>query len=744
MRTSRSGDATRSQPSAPLDPSSPAALSSHQAQMLYFLRIAFRLGPMFVLFYGGSALLLWRADLALMAGALTAAGALVLGIQRLVLKGRLHAAALFAGYTVLGLAGFFGVILPALYPSYLTLCLVGVACVLPYARGGALKLYLFAVLATMVAVVLAASLDSSPAPFSEALMNGLLLVSITAPGILICLLLWQYSSQLRRQLEYIQQSEQRFRSLAEASSQAVWISRPACNPLEQSADQQSLIGKGRGPLQGGPKIWLQAVHPGDKEKLLAAWNQALADRAPYECEFRLVHPDGPPTTLLARSVPVLDASGQVREWISACADITERKAAEDVLRFLSESGTLLASSLDLDTTLQSVSQLAVPQLADWCMVDLLGEAGEWQLALMHGDAGAEPAAHALQEHQGGASAPAHLCSEGLKPRTFTLLGEGPPPGMDPRRVVLLRALGAVSLLEAPLVARGQLLGVLTLGRASRSHLFTQQDVILAEMLARRVAVAIDNAQLFQQAQRAIRLRDDFLAIASHELRTPLTPLQLKLQALRRRTAELSRSPEAATWIEQQLAVIERQTGRLARLIREMLDMSRLERGRLRLELEPVDLAALVREVVERGEETGEMVRSKAQVRLTLPEEVIGQWDRSRMKQVVASLLSNAFKYGQDRPIDVEVRREGVLARLVVRDRGMGIAPEDQERIFGRFERAVSVHHFGGFGLGLHLARQAVEAMGGTIHLESKPGEGSVFTVLLPLAAPSERSPPAGV
>jgi len=106
-----------------------------------------------------------------------------------------------------------------------------------------------------------------------------------------------------------------------------------------------------------------------------------------------------------------------------------------------------------------------------------------------------------------------------------------------------------------------------------------------------------------------------------------------------------------------------------------------------------------------------------------------------VKQVVANLLSNALKYGQDRPYDMEVRREGALARLVVRDWGMGIAPEDQARVFRRFGRAVSVHHFGGFGLGLHLSRQAVEAMGGTIHLESNPGEGSVFTVLLPLAGP---------
>jgi PAS domain S-box-containing protein len=713
--------------------------------MLYFLNIAFYMGPLFIVFYGVSALVLWRIDLALMAGALVAAGLLpILKIRRMALKGRLDAAALAAGYTVLVLAGLFVFFVPDLYASYLTLCLLGVACVLPHARGGALKLYLVAVLATMVLVVVVASLSVAPAPFSEALMNGLLLVSITSPGALVCLLLWQYSSRLRQQLEHIQQNEQRFRALAEASSQAVWISRPERNPLESSADQQWLIGTSSEPLQGSPRTWLETIHPGDREKLRAAWERALAGRASYECEFRLLRPDGSSTPMRARSVPVLDASGQVRERISACTDITEQKAAEDVLRFLSEAGTFLASSLDLGTTLQSVGQLAIPRLGDWCLLDLLDEAGQWQLAaLLHDDAEADAAGRALQEHKGGASAPAGLFSERLEPRTLTLSGEDTPPGMDPRRAALLRTLGAVSLLLAPLVARGQPMGVLTLGRGSRSPPFTRQDLILAEMLARRVAVAIDNAQLFQQSQSAIRVRDEFLAIASHELRTPLTPLQLKLHALRQRVRELSRSPEAATWLEQQLAVIGRQAGRLMRLINELLDISRLEEGRMEVKLEPVDLSVAVREVVARGEEMGEVGRSKSQVRLALQEEVIGQWDRLRVKQVVANLLSNALKYGQDRPIDLEVQREGALARLVVRDRGMGIAPEDQARVFGRFGRAVSIHHFGGFGLGLHISRQAVEAMGGTIHLESTPGEGSVFTVLLPLAGPREASAPTG-
>lgn len=725
--------------SAPVDCPSPTRSDPSQEQLLYFVRIALLLGPPFMVFYGVSALLLRRLDFALMAGILVSVGLVTfLGARQLTLSGRLQAAALTSGYAVLAMASLFALILPTLYASYLVLCLLGVAIVLPYARGRPLLLYFFMVVAVMVLVVLIALLAPPTPPFPKALVGGLLFASITAPGGLICLLLWQYSTRMRQQLEHIQQSEQRFRSLAEATSQAVWITPPEQDPLERAAGQQSLTEERWGWFQGEALSWLKAIHPDDRANLLAAWRRALASREPYVCEFRLVHPTGSETPMLARSVPVLEASGQVGEWISACTDITERKAAEDALRFLIHAGTQLAASLEFGTTLQSAGQLAIARLSDWCLIDLLDEGGRWQLAsLIHADSGTESASRALLEQQGGAGLPGASAPQQFGSRALTLSAGEAPPGMEPRRVALLRALGPGSLLQVPLVARGRPSGVLTLGRTFRSAPFNAQDAILVEELARRVAVALDNARLFQKSQEAIRARDDFLSIASHELRTPLTPLQIKLQLLHRRVGELSRSPEAAAWLEQNLAVIERQIRRLVRLIDEMLDISRLEEGRLRLELEPVELAALVREVVASSEAAGEVARSKGEVRLSLPEETIGRWDRLRMEQVIGNLLSNALKYGQGRPIEVEVRREALQARLVVRDQGLGITPEDQERVFGRFERAVSVRHFGGFGLGLYIARQAVEAMGGTIRLDSKPGEGSTFTVLLPLVGPAE-------
>jgi signal transduction histidine kinase len=175
----------------------------------------------------------------------------------------------------------------------------------------------------------------------------------------------------------------------------------------------------------------------------------------------------------------------------------------------------------------------------------------------------------------------------------------------------------------------------------------------------------------------------------------------------------------------------RASQRLGLLIDDLLDVSRISSGRLSLQREEVDLAALTREVTARMSE--ELARAGNEVRLFSDGPVTGQWDRLRLEQVLVNLLSNAAKYGAGRPVQVTVDVQGPVARLAVRDQGIGVAPEEQERIFERFERSASVQHFKGLGLGLWITRRIVEAHGGCIRLESKPGEGSTFTVELPLS-----------
>lgn len=235
--------------------------------------------------------------------------------------------------------------------------------------------------------------------------------------------------------------------------------------------------------------------------------------------------------------------------------------------------------------------------------------------------------------------------------------------------------------------------------------------------------------------QTIRLRDDFLSVASHELKTPLTPLQLQIEDLSRRAPALAKDASSAELLRRRAQMMRKQIDRLQRLIGGLLDLSRLGEGRMPVELEEVDAGAIARQVV-RGF-ADQIAQSGSEVRVAVEPGLMGLWDPLRIEQILNNLLSNALKYGQGTPIDLILRREGEHAVFEVRDQGLGIAPEHQERIFGRFERAVSVRHCGGLGLGLFTARQIAEAHLGTITLESQPGEGARFVVRLPLGPDPE-------
>ncbi|MDY7225137.1 PAS domain-containing sensor histidine kinase [Hyalangium rubrum] len=237
-------------------------------------------------------------------------------------------------------------------------------------------------------------------------------------------------------------------------------------------------------------------------------------------------------------------------------------------------------------------------------------------------------------------------------------------------------------------------------------------------------------QMQAQLQAAVRLRDEFLTVASHELKTPLTPLQMRLHALMRdSTAELS-SEELRERVRKAAESSSAQVRKLVELINDLLDVGRLTEGRLSLSLEPLDLAAVVREVARRFEPQAR--RAQCPLIVQAPEAVVGAWDSSRLEQVVANLLSNAIKYGPGRPVVMRVERREGRALLSVVDEGIGIAPEKLGRVFEKFERAVSPLNYGGLGLGLYISRQIVLALGGTIQVESQPGRGSTFTIELPL------------
>jgi len=285
----------------------------------------------------------------------------------------------------------------------------------------------------------------------------------------------------------------------------------------------------------------------------------------------------------------------------------------------------------------------------------------------------------------------------------------------------------------PLIIREEIRAAMTLALAESGGHYDEEDLAHAMDLASRCAMAMENAELFQQAQDAIGLRDDFLSIASHELRTPLATIQLLLQSIEHAAKKID-SGELVSKLKRAL----QQVDRLAELVNKLLDVTRIGAGKLELDLERFDAVPVVQEIVDRFADAARTALSALQLRH--PEQLICRADRLRLDQVLTNLLSNAIKFGAGKPIDVILQGGPSQLQLTVRDRGIGVPAAHLARIFDRFERAVSSRQYGGLGLGLYIARRIVEAHGGTIRVESAPGAGAAFTVNLPLDAAGTGGP----
>jgi signal transduction histidine kinase len=305
-----------------------------------------------------------------------------------------------------------------------------------------------------------------------------------------------------------------------------------------------------------------------------------------------------------------------------------------------------------------------------------------------------------------------------------------------------------------LVTRGYSLGAVDyIIKPIHPHILRSKVAVFVELFRKTARVQQQAAQLTRlneelearvatrtvELQRAVRIRDDFLAMAGHELRTPLTSLHGAIETLLRASRQGRFGTPTPDRVQRMLNVIEKQDERLLHLVNNLLDVSRLSEGRLELELEEVDLSALVHDVVECFRE--EIARAQCRLEIHAQDHFVGWWDRSRLDQVVTNLLTNALKYGAGSEVTICVSADATSARLAVADRGIGIAPEHTERIFGRFERAVASNEYSGVGLGLSIARGIVEALGGTLGVVSEPGGGATFTVELPLRARALPAPP---
>jgi signal transduction histidine kinase len=480
-----------------------------------------------------------------------------------------------------------------------------------------------------------------------------------------------------------------------------------------------------------------ACHPDGRRYTPDEWPPArtAATGEPVEGEeIEILRGDGSRAVIRVCSTPVHDESGRVVAAVATIQDVTEQRSVERSRRFLTEASAELVSSLSYGTTLRNVARLAVPELADWCAVDILGESGRVdRVAVEYGPVAPDEVATALAQR-----CPRDVDASGGVARVLRtgepeLASDQHPPGLeqlaaDGEHLALFRRLGARSIMIVPMVARGKTIGALTFLSARKDHVYGEADLELARELGSRAALAIDNARLYHETQAASRAKSDFLAVMSHELRTPLTAIIGYAELL-----ELG-IPEPVTDSQrEQIERIEVSARHLQELIEEILAVASLEAGEAKIRRERLPVA----ELLHRAEVIIRPMAMAKQLRLEIvgpDEEVEVETDPEKLLQVLLNLLSNAVKFTEEGSIRLAARAAAGHLELAVGDTGIGVASRDHDRIFEPFWQVdqPTTRRAGGTGLGLTISRRLVDLLSGEIRVESEPGRGSTFRVRVPL------------
>ncbi|HKT78899.1 MAG TPA: ATP-binding protein [Vicinamibacterales bacterium] len=403
--------------------------------------------------------------------------------------------------------------------------------------------------------------------------------------------------------------------------------------------------------------------------------------------------------------------------------------------FLAEAAAVLAKSLDYHVTLKRVVDLAVPQIADWCAVDLVGEGGAVErLAVAHINPEKVEMARRIRdrfpERADSRYTPQYVINTGKPAMAERITEEGlARVARNPEHFEAIRELGLCSFMCVPLLARGRTFGAMTFVSGSSGRHYNASDLQFACDIASRAALAVDNARAYEEARRASQLKDEFLATLSHELRTPLNAILGYARMLR---SGLLDGAKQARGIE----ILERNAASLTQIVEDVLDVSRIISGKLTLHTQPLDLASILAQGVATVQPAADAkgVRIHADID---PDAAQIMGDPDRLQQVIWNLLSNAVKFTPSgERIWVRLERASGQVEIAVIDTGVGISPAFLPHVFERFRQAdsrISRQH-GGLGLGLAISRHIVEMHGGTIEAHSDgPDKGSTFVVRLPSA-----------
>jgi PAS domain S-box-containing protein len=446
-------------------------------------------------------------------------------------------------------------------------------------------------------------------------------------------------------------------------------------------------------------------------------------------ELKVHRPDGVWLTVRAHAAPVRDHAGQIQSAVVAFEDVSEQKRDEETLRFLSEVGRQLAESIDYETTLDQISRLAIPGIADWFVVDLLREGELASVVVAHSDLAKVKLAKELRRQfpprRDGERGVAKVLREG-RPELIEDISDQLLVGtaMSDEHLRMMRELGMRSAMIVPLSVGGRIIGTASFISTKSGRHFQNSDLEVAQGLADRAALAIENARLFREAETAIRLREEVLAIVSHDMRNPLSSINMAAAML------FKNDPDART--RKQVEVILRATGRMDRLIGDLLDMASIQAGRLAVERKTQDIGSIIAEAVEIAEPLATMNRQELSSQIDTGAARCSV-DRERILQLLANLLGNAKKFCPvGGAITVRAVVKGHAVECGVSDTGPGIPEQDVPHIFDPWWSAKHAQKKG-VGLGLYISKGIVGAHDGRIWAENRSGSGVTFYFTLPLA-----------
>jgi PAS domain S-box-containing protein len=430
--------------------------------------------------------------------------------------------------------------------------------------------------------------------------------------------------------------------------------------------------------------------------------------------------------------PITSEDGALIGMIRIVTDLTARKTIEEEHRFLAVASAALAATLDVDSTIRTLTRLAVPTLADSCLVDLVDDDGNIRrLEAVHTDPQKEQIVRELMRRYASGPAATHPLVEVIRSgqsQLYARVSENllRSVSFDTRHLGLLRELEARSAMIVPLIAHGRILGAVTLLSARADREYTARDLRTAEELVSRAAVALENARLYEAVVVASRAKSDFLAVMSHELRTPLTTVMgytdLLLAGVPQRLED-----KAHVYVDR----IRAAAWHLLGIIEQILIYARIEGGREELHPQRVNVPDLMREAAALIEPVAAEKGLGFQVVPASDASI--ETDPNKLRQILLNLLSNAVKFTETGQVTLEAKVETRQVTFIVSDTGIGIAPEHVQKVFDAFWQVdqTATRRVGGTGLGLSVARRLTRLLGGDVSVQSREGEGTTFRVELP-------------